>query len=60
MQLAMNLLGIAVVIGLCWLLSWHRRDVNWRLVGKALVIQFLLAIFIVKVPVGQQVIAVLS
>ena len=60
MQLAMNLLGIAVVIGLCWLLSWHRRDVNWRLVGKALAIQFLLAIFIVKVPVGQQVIAVLS
>ncbi|MSU08967.1 NupC/NupG family nucleoside CNT transporter [Veillonellaceae bacterium WCA-693-APC-5D-A] len=60
MQLAMNLLGIVVVIGLCWLLSWHRRDVNWRLVGKALAIQFLLAIFIVKVPVGQQVIAVLS
>ena len=43
MQLAMNLLGIVVVIGLCWLLSWHRRDVNWRLVGKALAIQFLLA-----------------
>lgn len=60
MQLAMNLLGIAVVIGLCWLLSWHRRAVNWRLVGKALLIQFLLAIFIVKVPVGQQVISVLS
>ena len=60
MQLAMNLLGIVVVIGLCWLLSWHRRAVNWRLVGKALLIQFLLAIFIVKVPVGQQVISVLS
>ncbi len=60
MQLAMNLLGIVVVIGLCWLLSWHRRAVNWRLVGKALLIQFLLAIFIIKVPVGQQVISVLS
>ncbi|MGM9540313.1 NupC/NupG family nucleoside CNT transporter [Anaerovibrio sp.] len=60
MQLALSLLGIAVVIGLCWLLSWHRRAVNWRLVGRAFVIQFLLAVFIVKVPAGQQVISVLS
>ena len=60
MQLAISLLGIAVVIGLCWLLSWHRKAVDWRLVGKALLVQFLLAIFIVKVPAGQQVIAVLS
>lgn len=60
MQLAISLLGIAVVIGLCWLLSWHRKAVDWWLVGKALLVQFLLAIFIVKVPAGQQVIAVLS
>lgn len=60
MQLALNVLGIAVVFLICWLLSWHRKSVDWKLVGKAFVIQMLLAIFVVKVPLGQQVISVLS
>ncbi len=60
MQLALNLLGIVVVFLICWLLSWHKKSINWKLVGKAFVIQLLLAIFIVKVPLGQQVISFLS
>lgn len=60
MQLVLNVSGIAVVIALCWLLSWHRKYINWKLIGKALVIQLVLAIFIVKVPLGQQIISVLS
>lgn len=57
MQLAFNLLGILVVFGICWLLSWQRKSINWKLIGKAFVIQLLLAVFIVKVPLGQQVIS---
>ena len=60
MQLALNILGIVVVFLICWLLSWHKKSINWKLVGKAFVIQLLLAIFVVKVPLGQQVISVLS
>ena len=60
MQLAFNLLGIFVVFGICWLLSWQRKSINWKLIGKAFVIQLLLAVFIVKVPLGQQVISILS
>ena len=60
MQLAFNLLGILVVFGICWLLSWQRKSINWKLIGKAFVIQLLLAVFIVKVPLGQQVISILS
>ncbi len=60
MQLALNVLGIVVVFLICWLLSWHKKSINWKLVGKAFVIQLLLAIFVVKVPLGQQVISVLS
>lgn len=60
MQLALNLLGIAAVIAICWLISWQRKSINWKLIGKALVIQFLLAVFIVKVPLGQQIVSLLS
>lgn len=60
MQLAFNLLGILAVFGICWLLSWQRKSINWKLIGKAFVIQLLLAVFIVKVPLGQQVISILS
>lgn len=60
MQLALNLVGILVVMAICWLLSWHKKSINWKLVGKAFVIQFILAVFIVKVPLGQQVISILS
>lgn len=60
MQLAFNLLGIIVVLGICWLISWHRKSINWKLVGRAFLIQLLLAVFIVKVPLGQQIISLLS
>lgn len=33
MQLAFNLLGILVVFGICWLLSWQRKSINWKLIG---------------------------
>ena len=45
MQLALNLAGIVVVMAICWLLSWHKKSINWKLVGKAFVIQFILAVF---------------
>ncbi len=45
------LLGIAVLIGLAWLLSEHKRSVDWRMVAIALVIQFALALLLLRVPV---------
>ena len=60
MQLVLSLLGIIVVIGLLWLLSWNRKEIDWKLVVKAVVIQFILAFFIIKVPVGQTVLTVAS
>ena len=60
MQLILSLLGIIVVLGLLWLLSWNRRAIDWKLVIKAVVIQFILAFFIIKVPVGQTILTVAS
>ena len=60
MQLVLSLLGIIVVLGLLWLLSWNRKAIDWKLVIKAVVIQFVLAFFIIKVPVGQTILTVAS
>ncbi len=43
-------LGIAVMIGVCYLLSNNRSAINWRLVLGGLVLQIVLAILILKVP----------
>ena len=60
MQLVLSLLGIVVVLGLLWLLSWDRKSIDWKLVVKAVIIQFILAIFIIKVPIGQKIVTAAS
>ncbi len=54
MQRFTGLLGIALILGLAFLLSNNRRAINYRLVGTGLAIQVALAIFILKVPFGQR------
>src|SRR5688572_6912708 len=48
-----GLIGIVLILGLAFLLSNNRKAINLRLVGVGLLIQFALAIFILKVPVGK-------
>ena len=60
MKLVMSLLGIVVILGLLWLLSWDRKNVNWKLVIKALLVQTVLAIIIVKIPLGQKLVTIAS
>ena len=43
-------LGIAVLVGICYLLSTNKKAVSWRLVIVGLGLQFVLAIAILKVP----------
>lgn len=43
-------LGIAVMLGICYLLSTNRKKIDWRLVGSGLLLQIVLAILILKVP----------
>lgn len=60
MQLILSLLGIAVVLGLLWLLSWNRKAIDWKMVVKAIIVQFILAFVIIKVPLGQKIVTMLS
>jgi CNT family concentrative nucleoside transporter len=43
-----GLLGMAVIIGIAFLISNNKRHVNWRLVISGLLIQIVFAIFILK------------
>ena len=60
MKLVLSLVGIVAILGLLWLLSWDRKRINWKLVLKAVIVQAILAVLIVKVPVGQKLVTIAS
>jgi len=60
MKFLLNLLGIAVVLGICWLISWDRKNIKWKIVIKALIAEIIIALIIVKVPIGQKIITIMS
>lgn len=49
-SVARGLLGLAVLIFICFLCSSNRRKINWALVAKGLIIQILFAVAILYVP----------
>lgn len=50
-----GIIGIIVILGLAYLWSYNRKAINYRLVFTGLGLQLALAIFILKVPLGQQI-----
>ena len=60
MKIVLNLVGIAAVLAICWLISWNRKSVQWKTVAKAFLAEFIIALIIVKIPLGQKIVTVLS
>jgi len=50
-----GIIGIIIILGLAFLWSNNRKKINYRLVITGLVLQITLAIFILKVPIGQEI-----
>ncbi len=48
-----SLLGLAVMIGLAWLMSSHKRLFPWRVVFGGLVLQFAFAVIILRTTPGE-------
>ncbi len=46
-----GMLGLGVLIGICYLLSNNRKAIDWKLVGMGFTLQFILAIAILKIEV---------
>jgi len=55
-----GIIGIIVILGLAFLWSNNRKAINYRLVITGLLLQIALAIFILKVPIGQDIFAFLG
>ncbi len=49
-----GLLGIAVIVGVGILFSHDRRAIRWSIVGWGLGLQLVFAVFVLKVPAGQE------
>ena len=45
-----GIIGIVVILALAFLLSNNRKAINYRTVGVGLLIQIVLAVFILKTP----------
>lgn len=60
MKILLNLVGIVFVFAICWVFSGNRKSVPWKDIARMFLVEFLIAFFIVKVPVGQKAITVLS
>lgn len=50
-----GLIGIVLILGIAYALSNNRKAINYPLVIKGLAIQLLLAIFVLKVPLGKDI-----
>jgi concentrative nucleoside transporter, CNT family len=50
-----GVIGIIIILGLAFLWSNNRKAINYRLVITGLGLQLFLAIFILKIPIGQEI-----
>ena len=60
MKLLINLIGIVIILGLIFLLSWDRKSIPWKTVLRAILIQFVIAVLLVKIPIGKTIVSVIS
>lgn len=60
MQRFTGILGIILILVIAWLMSNNRKRINYRVVFSGLLLQVALAFFILKVPLGQKIFAVLG
>src|SRR4051812_20771814 len=49
----MGIVGIAVMLGIAWMMSYNRKGINWRMVGAGVVLQFLLGVIVLKTGFGR-------
>ena len=52
--------GMAVIMFICWLFSLDRRKINWKTVGFAVAMQFIIAISVIGIPAVQSTLSLLG
>ena len=51
-----GIIGIIVILGICYLMSNNKKAISLKTVLAGLALQFFLAVFILTVPLGQKII----
>ena len=57
MYFVINLIGVAVFLGLGVLFSKKRKEIQWRCVGALLLLNFVLAWFLTTFPIGREIVS---
>ena len=60
MKILLNIVGIVLVFALSWLVSYNRKAIPWKRIAIMLGVEFIIAFIIVKVPLGQKIVTLLS
>lgn len=60
MKLVLSLLGLAVIFGFMFILSSDRKNIPYKVIGKALIIQLIIAFLLIKFPLGRFVVEKIS
>ena len=55
MTTLISLMGILLLLGIGVAVSKHRSDINWRTIGIAFALQFLIGAFALYLPIGRRV-----
>ena len=57
MKILLNLTGILLVLAIMYLISWKKKNISVKMLVKAVIAQFLIAVILVKVPAGRYVVS---
>ena len=55
-----GIIGIALILGICYLMSNNKKAISLKTVLSGLALQFFLAVFILTVPLGQKIIGAIA
>ena len=55
-----GIIGLVIILGICYLMSNNRKKINYKTIGVGLALQFLLAVFVLKIPLGKTIIDILA
>ena len=53
MERVISFLGLIVLVFICWLLSSHKKNVNFRLVISGVLLQFVFGLLVLKTTPGR-------
>lgn len=60
MEILLNIIGLVLVIAICYLISYNRKAIPWKSILMMMTAEFLIALIVVRSVFGRKVITILS